>query len=86
MHAMKTRQPLIGDVRGIGLLMGIALNHPASGAPAKAKAEDVMYRALAAGLSFKVGQGNVLNLSPPLSISEARLSHAGAGFRSARVR
>ncbi len=76
MRAMKTRQPLIGDVRGIGLLLGIELNDPATGAPAKAKAEDVMYRALAAGLSFKVGQGNVLNLSPPLVISEVDLDRA----------
>ena len=36
------------------------------GVPARREAEQVMYHCLARGLSFKVGQGNVLALSPPL--------------------
>jgi 4-aminobutyrate aminotransferase len=35
-----------------------------------------MYGCLAHGLSFKVGQGNVLTLSPPLVIAEADLDRA----------
>ena len=35
-----------------------------------------MYECLARGLAFKVGQGNVLNLSPPLIIAEDDLDRA----------
>jgi len=35
-----------------------------------------MYACLSQGLSFKVGQGNVLNLSPPLIISDQQLDTA----------
>ena len=76
MKDMQQRQPLIGDVRGIGLLLGIELNHPRSGEPACDEAEQVMYRCLSRGLSFKLGQGNVLTLSPPLIIADEELEHA----------
>ena len=72
----KARLPLIGDVRGIGLLLGVELVDPASGAPAREAAERVLYRCLGEGLSFKVGQGNVLVLSPPLVIAEEDLDRA----------
>jgi 4-aminobutyrate aminotransferase len=70
------RLPLIGDVRGIGLLLGIELVDPASGAPARDVADRVLYDCLANGLSFKVGQGNVLVLAPPLVISDGDLECA----------
>jgi len=41
-----------------------------------ALAEEVMYRCLARGLSFKVGQGNVIVLAPPLVIAAAELDRA----------
>ena len=69
LRAMHSRQPRIADVRGIGLLLGVEMREPAV-------AEDVLYRALAKGLSFKVGQGKVLNLSPPLVIGESDLDRA----------
>jgi 4-aminobutyrate aminotransferase len=46
--------------------------------PARREAEQVMYHCLAHGLSFKVGQGNVLTLSPPLVISDGDLDRAMA--------
>lgn len=75
MRAMKARHPLVGEVRGVGLLLGIELAHP-DGAPARHEAEQVMYRCLERGLSFKVGQGNVLTLSPPLVIGQPDLERA----------
>ena len=36
----------------------------------------MLYRCLAEGLSFKVGQGNVIVLAPPLVIDEADLDRA----------
>jgi 4-aminobutyrate aminotransferase len=73
---MQRRLPLVGDVRGLGLLLGIELVDPASGVPARDAAEAVLYHCLAEGLSFKVGQGNVLVLAPPLVIGEQDLDRA----------
>ena len=58
---MKSRHALIGDVRGLGFLLGVELvTSRVSKSPAKAAAEAVMYRALEKGLSFKTTFGNVL--------------------------
>ena len=74
MEDLKRRHPLVADVRGIGLLLALELAR--DGAPAPQEAERVMYDCLAHGLSFKIGQGNVLTLSPPLVIAEADLDAA----------
>jgi 4-aminobutyrate aminotransferase len=66
---MKKRFPSIVDVRGIGLLLAIELN-------STDLAEEVLYRCLSLGLSFKVGQGSVLVLAPPLVVSETDLDRA----------
>lgn len=77
LQALKNKHPLIGDVRGIGLLLGVELVRDRSTMePASGEAESVMYKALAKGLNFKVGQGNIINLSPPLIISENELTRA----------
>ena len=74
MHELKGRHALIADVRGIGLLLAVELAR--NGAPARHEAEQVMYHCLARGLSFKIGQGNVLALSPPLVITSDELDNA----------
>src|SRR6266550_4617356 len=74
LREMQRRHPLVSDVRGIGLLLGIELER--NGRPASREAEQVMYHCLARGLSFKIGQGNVLTLSPPLIIAPEELDHA----------
>jgi 4-aminobutyrate aminotransferase len=77
LDAMKRRHALIGDVRGRGLLLGVELvADRAAKTPAKDAAEAVMYRALARGLSFKTTMGNVLTLTPPLTITEAEMTQA----------
>ena len=75
MREMQVRHPSIGEVRGVGLLLGIELVDP-QGRPARAQAERTMYECLSRGLSFKVGQGNVLTLSPPLVIEQDDLDRA----------
>ncbi len=62
------RRRLVGECRGLGLLLGVELRDPATGAPAVEHADRVMYLALARGLSFKVSAGNVLTLTPPLTV------------------
>ncbi len=66
--------PIIGDIRGIGLLWGIELvTDRELKTPAIKEAEKIMYHCLEHGLSFKVSQGNVLTLCPPLIIEKAEL-------------
>ncbi|MFO0986964.1 MAG: aspartate aminotransferase family protein [Alphaproteobacteria bacterium] len=77
LEEMRRRHPLIGDVRGRGLLIGIELvADRAAKTPAKDRAEAIMYRALDKGLSFKTTMGNVLTLTPPLTITEAEMGRA----------
>jgi len=69
--------PLIGDIRGIGLLWGIELvKDRETKEKAVKEAEIVMYECLKNGMSFKVSQGNVLQLSPPLTITREELETA----------
>jgi len=77
LRKMKEGHPLIGDVRGIGLLMGLELvKDRKTRAPAHEEAEEVMYRCLSGGLSFKVSQGNILTLTPALTIADQELNQA----------
>jgi 4-aminobutyrate aminotransferase len=77
LEAMKRRVPEIDDVRGRGLLIGAELvEDRSSKAPAKELAEAAMYAALDRGLSFKTTMGNVLTLTPPLTITEAEMARA----------
>jgi 4-aminobutyrate aminotransferase len=69
LRAMRSRLPAIVEVRGAGLLLGLELRDAAL-------AEDVMYRCLSRGLSFKIGQGNVVVLAPPLVIAERDLERS----------
>ncbi|HDY8063995.1 4-aminobutyrate aminotransferase [Vibrio vulnificus] len=81
---MKAKYPVIGDVRGIGMLWGIELvtDHE-SKARAYDEAEAVLYQCLNNGVSFKVSQGNVIQLSPPLIITREQLTEALAIFEQA---
>jgi 4-aminobutyrate aminotransferase len=76
LYEVQRRLRVVGDVRGNGLLLGDELVDPVSHAPARDLAERVLYECLSNGMSFKVGQGNVLVLSPPLVIDEADLDRA----------
>jgi 4-aminobutyrate aminotransferase len=62
---LKQKHAIVAEFRGLGLLMGIELV-----AGATVEAEKVMYLALEKGLNFKVTMGNILTLTPPLTISD----------------
>ena len=77
MADMMARHPLIGDVRGLGLFLGIELvRNRETGERAVDEAEEVMYRALSRGLSFKLTMGNILTLTPALTITREELDRA----------
>ncbi len=77
MNEMMERHPLIGDVRGIGLFLGIELvKDRATRERASDEAEAVMYAALTRGLSFKLTMGNILTLTPALTITRDEMDKA----------
>ncbi|WP_421810575.1 (R)-1-hydroxy-2-aminoethylphosphonate ammonia-lyase [Flagellimonas sp.] len=77
LYKLHRKYSLIGDVRGMGLLWGIELvTNRTTKEKAVVEAEEIMYECLKLGLSFKVSKGNVLQLSPPLTISQEELEKA----------
>jgi 4-aminobutyrate aminotransferase len=77
LNRLKEKYPIIGDIRGQGLLWGIELVKDLSTKEkATEEAEKIMYDCMRNGLSFKVSQGNVLQLSPALTISREDLQTA----------
>lgn len=75
--AMKDKHAAIGDIRGRGLLIGVDLvTDRETKEPANDLAEEVFYRALDKGLSFKITMGNVLTLTPPLILTQGEMDRA----------
>jgi len=74
LNLLKAKHSTIGDVRGRGLLVGVELVlNQEEKTPANDLAEDVLYRCLSKGLSFKLTMGNVMTLTPPLIIKKAQI-------------
>lgn len=77
MRAMMDNHPLVGDVRGLGLLMGMELvKDRTTRERASDEAEAIMYAALGRGLSFKLTMGNILTLTPALTITREEMDRA----------
>jgi len=77
MQMMKDRHPLIGDVRGLGLFLGIELvKNRQTRERAIDEAEAVMYAALSQGVSFKLTMGNIITLTPALIITKEEMDRA----------
>jgi 4-aminobutyrate aminotransferase len=69
--------PLVGDVRGKGLMIGVELVHP-DGKPDAAAAARVLEEAKARGLLIGKGglYGNVLRLGPPMTVTAGEVEEA----------
>ncbi len=77
LQEMAARHPLIGDVRGFGLLLGVELVlDRETKTPATDIAEAIMYATLEKGLNLKVSKSNILNMSPPLIIKRDEMDRA----------
>ena len=74
LEAMQCQYPIIHEVRGLGLHLGIELRR--DGRPANDEADTVLYHSLSQGLSYKVGGGCVLTLCPPMTITREELDQA----------
>jgi 4-aminobutyrate aminotransferase-like enzyme len=78
---MHLRHPLVGDVRGPGLLIGIELvRDRETREPAVHEASEIYRRGIEAGVLFGTtryaGLGNVVKIKPPLCITVEQLDHA----------
>ncbi len=77
MNDMMDAHQVIGDVRGRGYLLGIDLVMDRSTKePAGDMAEEVFYRCLENGLSFKISMGCVLTLTPSLVTTRDEMEKA----------
>src|SRR5439155_11941588 len=80
---LAARHPPIGEVRGLGLMVGIELVEDRdTKTPAPATAAGVQARMLERGFLIGVGgyHGNVLRLQPPLVIEDADLDRSVAAL------
>jgi alanine-glyoxylate transaminase/(R)-3-amino-2-methylpropionate-pyruvate transaminase len=74
LRELQSRHPLIGDVRGMGLMLGVELvKDRATRAPARDETLQVMEEAREMGVLIGKGglDGNVLRIKPPLCITAA---------------
>jgi len=77
LRRLQARHAVIGDVRGLGLLMGVELiRDRQTRGRALDEAEWVMYHALSKGLSFKLTMGNILTLTPSLAVTRQQMDEA----------
>ena len=78
LNQLKRDQPIVGEVRGLGLMVGIELVTDDKRTPGTAEAEAVRDHCLAAGVLVGVGgvYGNVVRVQPPLVITKHQLDVA----------
>ena len=77
LKSLQSKHISIGDVRGRGFLFGVELVlDKDERKPAKDLAEEVFYRCLDKGLSFKISMDSVLTLTPPLILTKSQLDFA----------
>lgn len=68
---------VVGDIRGRGCMFGVEIvSSREARTPDPDRAERILYACLSEGLSFKLSAGNVLTLSPPMTIGEDDLDRA----------
>lgn len=86
LRKLQASYPIMGDVRGLGLMVGCELNDPKTGEPAKqatASLTEHAYRKENLLLLSCGQQGNVIRWIPPLVVSEAQIAQGLKKFERA---
>jgi len=77
LRALKSSHPLIGNIAGVGLHLGIDLvKDRKTKERAVDEAEIIMYKCMEKGLAFKTIEGNIVTLRPALIISKPEMDRA----------
>ncbi|MDR7420265.1 MAG: aminotransferase class III-fold pyridoxal phosphate-dependent enzyme, partial [Armatimonadota bacterium] len=76
LRALAERSPIIGDLRGRGLMIGLEFVDPRTGAPDGAVVQRILERCLERGLLLYAAgyAGHVLRFIPPLNVTAAELA------------
>jgi 4-aminobutyrate aminotransferase len=82
---LQKQNPLIGEVRGLGLMIGVELIKDEKLTPATAEAEGVRDALFRQGVLVGVGgvNGNVIRFQPPLIITKKQIDQAISAFAEA---
>jgi 4-aminobutyrate aminotransferase / (S)-3-amino-2-methylpropionate transaminase / 5-aminovalerate transaminase len=85
LRELQKQNPIIGDIRGLGLMIGVELVKDEKLAPATAEAEAIRDALLKGGVLVGVGgvYGNVIRFQPPLVITRQQIDKAISSFASA---
>ncbi len=78
LESLKEKNPIVGDVRGKGLMIGVELVKDKEKTPAAEEARAIRKSCLERGILIGVGGvfGNVLRIQPPLVITDDQLDEA----------
>jgi 4-aminobutyrate aminotransferase/(S)-3-amino-2-methylpropionate transaminase len=82
---LQRQNPIIGDIRGLGLMIGVELVKDEKLTPATAEAEAIRDALLKSGVLVGVGgvYGNVIRFQPPLIITRQQVDKAISAFAAA---
>ncbi len=85
LREIQKHSPLIGEVRGLGLMIGVELVRDEKLTPANSEAEAVRDALLRQGVLVGVGgvYGNVVRFQPPLIITQEQIDRAVSAFATA---
>lgn len=75
LEKIRSRHTVIKNARGVGLAMGLEIQSVGTFC-AEELADRILYDCLRNGLSFKVSGGNVLTLTPPLTVTDDEMKRA----------
>jgi 4-aminobutyrate aminotransferase / (S)-3-amino-2-methylpropionate transaminase / 5-aminovalerate transaminase len=85
LKSLQKQNPIIGEVRGLGLMIGVELVRDEKLTPASLEAEAIRDSLLKQGVLVGVGgvYGNVVRFQPPLIITKEQIDRAITVFESA---
>lgn len=86
LQEIQSRFPIIGDVRGLGLMVGVEFTHPQSRQPATNFVKQVTHHCLADGnliLMTCGSYGNTIRWIPPLVVTKSQINNSLHTFEQA---